>query len=345
MAIIPFLVLFSLLIFVHEGGHFIFSKLFGVKVKEFGFGYPPRIWGRKIRGTIYSINLIPFGGFARIKGEEGETSDASDADSFATQPAWKRVLIIGGGVLGNFILAWILLTLLFAFGNPTLADKVWVEKVEPGSPAEEAGITSGDYILSFEGERVETADELVSLLNENRGKRSLLEVEREGEVRQIFAVPRVDPPEGEGPLGFFISSAVKYEKTAFWKAPFAALVEVTKTLGQMVLFVFELVGDLFRGEEVLIGGPVAIFAITETYASRGLRVFIQFITFLSMNLIVVNLIPIPALDGGRLLFITIEAIRGKKISPRTERVVNSLGFVFIIIVMILISIKDIQTFF
>ncbi len=345
MALIPFLVMFSLLVFVHEGGHFIFAKLFGVKVEEFGFGYPPRLWGKKIKGTLYSINLIPFGGFARLKGEEGEVSGVSDADSFAVQSAWKRALVISGGVLGNFILAWILLTLLFTFGNPTLADKVRVDLVNADSPAAQVGIKAGDYILSFEGEEVETADELVSLIVENKGKLSVLEVERGGEIQQVSAVPRADPPEGEGPLGFVISNAVEYQKTAFWKAPFTAFVEVTKTIGQMVRFVFRLVEDLFRGKEVLIGGPVAIFAVTETYASYGLEVFMQFIAFLSMNLIVINLVPIPVLDGGRLLFIAIETVRGRKISPQTERFVNSLGLAFIVILMILISIKDVQTFF
>ncbi|PJC23060.1 peptidase M50, partial [candidate division WWE3 bacterium CG_4_9_14_0_2_um_filter_48_10] len=129
MAIIPFLILFSLLVFVHEGGHFLLSKLFGVKVTEFGFGYPPRVWGKKIKGTLYSINLIPFGGFARIKGTEGEYSGVGDADSFAVQPMWKRVVITAGGVLGNFVLAWVLFTILFVVGNPTPAGKVYVDEV------------------------------------------------------------------------------------------------------------------------------------------------------------------------------------------------------------------------
>jgi len=345
MAILPFLVLFSLLIFVHEGGHFILSKLFGVAVEEFGFGYPPRIWGKKIRETIYSINLIPFGGFARLKGEEGEVSGIGDADSFAVQLMWKRILITSGGVIGNFILAWALFAVLFAIGNPVPAGKVYVGEVREDSPAAEAGITAGDHVLSFGGETVETADELVSLINENVGKPSVMEVEKEGEVGQVTAVPRADPPEGEGPLGFVISSAMEYEKMAVWRTPFTAFIEASKMAGQMVRFAFKLVGDLIRGEEVLVGGPVAIFALTETYASYGLRIFMQFIAFLSINLVVVNLIPIPALDGGRLLFIAIEAIRGKRISPQTEQFVNSLGFVFLIILMILLSIRDIQTFF
>jgi len=345
MAIIPFLILFSLLVFVHEGGHFLLSKLFGVRVDEFGFGYPPRVWGKKFRGTLYSINLIPFGGFARIKGTEGEISGIGDADSFAVQPMWKRVLITCGGVIGNFILAWILFAVLLAVGNPTPANKVYVDEVKEGSPAALVGISTGDYILSFEGEKVETADELVSLTKKNAGKLSVMEVEYEGVVRKAAVVPRADPPEGEGPLGFMISTAVKYERAAFWRAPFAAFTETTKTVGEMVGLAFKLVRDLIRGEEVLLGGPVAIFALTETYVSYGLRIFLQFIALLSLNLVVVNLLPIPALDGGRLLFVAAEIIRGKKPSPQTEQFVNSLGFALLIFLMILLTIHDIQTFF
>jgi regulator of sigma E protease len=345
MAIVPFLILFSLLVFVHEGGHFLLSKLFGVKVREFGFGYPPRVWGKKIKGTLYSVNLIPFGGFARIKGTEGEVSGIGDADSFAVQPLGKRVLITCGGVLGNFVLAWFLFAVLLIVGNPAPAGKVYVDEVRSESPAALVGISAGDYITSFGGEKVETADELISLTKKNAGSPSVLEVERGGERWEVTAVPRADPPEGEGPLGFVVSTAVAYEKVAVWKAPFTAFAEATRTVGQMLRFAFKLVGDLIRGEEVLLGGPVAIFALTETYVSYGLKIFIQFIALLSVNLVVVNLFPIPALDGGRLLFVAAEIVRGKKVSPQTEQFVNSLGFAFLIFLMILLTIHDIQTFF
>ena len=258
---------------------------------------------------------------------------------------WKRVLITCGGVLGNFVLAWILFVVLFAVGNPTPAGKVYIDEVKEGSPVALVGIAAGNHILSFEGEKVETADELISLINKNVGKLSVIEVERDGETRLAAAVPRADPPEGEGPLGFVVSTAVKYEKAAVWRAPFTAFAETVTTIGEMIRFAFKLVGDLLRGEEVLIGGPVAIYALTETYASYGIKIFLQFIALLSVNLVIVNLFPIPALDGGRLLFVAVEIIRGKKPSPQTEQFVNSLGFAFLIILMILLTIHDIQTFF
>jgi regulator of sigma E protease len=342
MAIVPFLVLFSILVFVHEGGHFLFSKLFGVKVEEFGFGYPPRILGKKIKGTIYSINLIPFGGFARIKGEDQRVKGK---DSFSTQSLWKRALIIFGGVLGNFLLAWALFTVLLVVGNPVPGEKVFVDEVLEGSPAAEAGIEAGDHILSFEGERVETAQELISLTDEHLGKASVLEMEREGEVREVAVTLRTDPPGGEGPMGVRISTGLGYEKTALWKAPFVAFGQVVGTVWEMVTIAVGMIRDAFRGEEVLIGGPVAIFAITGTYASYGLRIFLQFMAFLSLNLVIINLLPFPALDGGRLLLMAVETVRGKRVAPKTEQLINQIGFIILVILMVLLSVHDIRNFF
>jgi regulator of sigma E protease len=345
MALIPFLLLFSLLVFVHEGGHFLMAKLFGVGVPEFGFGYPPRIWGKKIGKTLYSINLIPFGGFARIKGAEGESEGLGDADSFAVKSKSKRALILCGGIIGNFLLAWVLFTFLFVIGNPAPANKVFVDEVVAGSPAADAGIEAGDYILSFNEEPVESSGELVALIDESVGQTTSLVIERGDETRSLTAMPRVGSSGEGGELGFLVSTGVAYNQAAVWKAPFIALGEVVNDGVQMVRIAFGLIGGLIKGEEVQVGGPVAILALTETYINYGIRIFIQFVALLSLNLVIVNLFPFPALDGGRLLFIAYEAVRGKRPSQRAERLVNSLGFALLIILMILITIKDIQTFF
>ncbi len=321
------------------------AKFFGVGVEEFGFGYPPRVLGKKIGGTIYSINLIPFGGFAQIKGMMAEDTGGKDHDSFASQPKLKRVLILCGGIFGNFVLAWILFVFLFIFGNPILAEKVLVEEVAEGSPAAEVGIAAGDYILSFEGEPVATADELVGLIADNVGRLSVMEIERGGETRLAAAIPRTDYPEDEGSLGLALSTGVAYEKAAVWRAPVAAAAEAIETVGQMARLVARLIRDLIRGETVEVGGPVAILALTETYASYGVRIFLQFVALLSINLVVVNLLPFPALDGGRLLFVVYEAVRGRRSPFRVEQFINNIGFIMIIILSFLIAVKDIRTFF
>jgi len=346
MAIIPFLIIFSLLVFVHEGGHFLVAKLFGVGVEEFGFGYPPKILGKKIGKTIYSMNLIPFGGFARIKGADTADSLAGEPDSFATQAKFKRALILCGGIFGNFILAWLIFTLLLIIGNPVPANKVLVEEVADGSPAASAGIAAGDYILSFGGGAVETADALVDLIDKNANRPSLMEIERYGKTLSITATPAAGlGSDSGGQLGIVVSTAVKYERSSILRAPFAAFGELVGLSWQMVRLFEQLVIDLFRGEAVEVGGPVAILALTGTYVTYGIRIFLQFIALLSLNLAIVNLLPIPALDGGRLLFIWYEAVLGKRPSYKIERRINSIGFVLLVILMTLITIKDLRTFF
>ncbi|NIT04455.1 RIP metalloprotease RseP [Candidatus Saccharibacteria bacterium] len=344
ISLLRFLIVLSVLIFVHEGGHFLFAKLFGVAVEEFGFGLPPRVWGRKIGGTIYSINLLPIGGFVRLKGEEGETLGFAAADSFAIKSKIKRVAIIAAGALGNFLLAWLTFSVLLGVGTEVPAGAALVEEVVSQSPASSVGIAVGDRIISFAGEKVETADELVGLIDENRGKSTVLEYERDGVKREVTVAPRIDPLPGEGSLGVVVSS-VAHEKVPWWKTPFSSFYYTARYLSGMVEGFWKALSNAFRGEPTVIGGPVAIFALSQAAASGGVDVFLQFMALLSLNLVVVNLIPIPALDGGRILFIALEALRGKKLSPRVERAFNSLGFAFLLFLIVLLSIRDIRTFF
>lgn len=330
------------------------ARLFGVAVEEFGFGIPPRVWGKKIGETIYSLNLLPIGGFVRLKGEMGETlgfggpagsSRASGgADSFAVQSKFKRAGIVAAGALGNFILAWLAFSLLWGLGKNVPAGKVLVNEVAFGSPAIAAGISAGDFILSFNGEVVETAEELLGLTQKNLGRIVEIGFEREGTAAAVSLIPRTDPPEGEGPLGVGITTAVKEEKASFWQAPWFGLRETFQTLATMLKSLGQMVGNLLRGEEVMVGGPVAIYAFSKTYA-EGFKPFVDFMALLSLNLVVVNLLPIPALDGGRILFIGIEALRRKKLSPRTETAINSVGLAVLITLIVLLSVRDIRTFF
>uniref|UniRef100_A0A832E0T9 PDZ domain-containing protein n=1 Tax=candidate division WWE3 bacterium TaxID=2053526 RepID=A0A832E0T9_UNCKA len=344
LPILRFLVLLSVLIFVHEGGHFLIARLFGVAVEEFGFGIPPRVWGKKIGGTIYSLNLLPIGGFVRLKGEEGETLGFGGADSFVVQSKLKRAGIVAAGALGNLFLAWMAFSLLWGIGKTVPAGKVLVNEVSLGSPAYSAGISAGDYIVSLDGEKVETAEELLDLTKANLGRLVTLGFEREGAFGAVSVIPRSSPPEGEGPLGIGITTAVKEEKASFWQAPWFGLRETFQTVSLMIKGLGNTVADLFRGEEVMVGGPIAIYAFSRVYAD-GFKPFIDFMALLSLNLVVVNLLPIPALDGGRILFIGIEALRRKKLSPRTEMAINSAGLAILIVLIVLLSVRDVRTFF
>ncbi|MEX1061716.1 MAG: M50 family metallopeptidase [Patescibacteria group bacterium] len=344
--ILRFLLLLSVLIFVHEGGHFLLAKLAGVKVEEFGFGIPPRLWGRKWGDTLYSLNLLPIGGFVRLKGEEaGETLGFGSADSFAVKSKLKRVGIIAAGALGNLVLAWVLFSVLWGVGNLVPAGKVLVSEVLQGSPAQTASIKEGDFILSLSGMPTEGVEELVKLTQENVGKTVVLAVESAGEVKEVTVLARSQPPAGEGPIGFAVETATKEVKLPFWKAPIAGLVTTFESLGMMIKGIGTIIGNIFRGEEVAVGGPVAIYALTAVVADGGVKPFLSFMAILSLNLVVVNLLPIPALDGGRILFIGIEALRRKRLSPKTEQLINSLGFALLIVLILLLSIRDLNTFF
>ena len=309
LSIIRFLFLLSVLIFVHEGGHFLIARLFGVAVEEFGFGIPPRIWGKKIGGTIYSINLLPIGGFVRLKGEEGETLGFGGAGSFAIQSKLKRTGIVAAGALGNFILAWLIFSLLWGLGK---------------------NVSAETFLPNPHKDSLE--------------KTATLGFERDGEAVSVSIVPRADPPEGEGPLGVGITTAIKEEKVPFWKTPWFGLKETFETITMMIKSLGGTVTSLFRGEEVMVGGPVAIYAFSKVYAD-GFKPFLDFMALLSLNLVVVNLLPIPALDGGRILFIGIEALRRKKLSPRTEAAINSVGLIILIALIVILSVRDIREFF
>jgi len=321
------------------------AKLFGVDVPEFGFGYPPRLFSKKIGKTIYSINAIPFGGFARIKGLDSGEPGAGDPDSFVSQTKVKRTLIICGGIFGNIVLAWLLFIVLSVIGNPIPANKVLVEGVAAGSPAESAGIIAGDHVVTFAGEQVTTADELVALITKNVGRSTEMEIEHAGEIHLVTAVPRAASPSGEGPLGVSIITGTTYQKVSLWRAPFTAFREVVVISREMIRVVGQLFGSMFQGKAVDVGGPVAVFALTETYSSYGVRIFLQFIALLSLNFFIFNLLPFPALDGGRLVFIAYEAIWKRRAPVRMERFVNNFGFTLLIILSVVIAVKDIKAFF
>jgi regulator of sigma E protease len=209
LSFIRFLFLLSVLIFVHEGGHFLFAKLFGVSVEEFGFGIPPRVVGKKIKDTIYSLNLLPIGGFVRLKGEDGETLGFGGADSFAVQSKVKRALIIAAGAFGNFVLAWLIFSVLLVVGVPVSSGKVLVLEVSEGSPAEKAGILPDDFILSLGGQEASSAETLTDLTKQNLGEQVVVEVESGGEIRSVEVVPRENPPKGEGSLGVLVQTATE----------------------------------------------------------------------------------------------------------------------------------------
>jgi len=318
-----------ILIAGHELGHFIAAKGFGLRVDEFGIGFPPKIYSRKKGETKYSINALPFGGFVRIHGESTKEEEGLEdpGRSFVHQPAWKRVAIILAGVFMNFLIGWIAFSVVFTAGIPT---RVFIEDVSPGSPAAEAGIKAGELLVGYS-----SSEEFVMVVNENIGDEIV--------VNGKYVVPREDFPEGEGPLGVVLLEGGS-EKQGFGRSTILGLTEASKTTGLIAKSFGNVIKGLFTGNFEVAGqvsGPVGVFKILGDTAELGVVSLVQFLGLISLNLVVINMIPFPALDGGRFLFIVVEKLIGRRIDRKFEAIVNGIGILLLLSIMVIVTARDI----
>ncbi len=337
IGIIAVIISLSILILVHELGHFLAAKKFGLLVEEFGIGLPPRIWGKRIGETVYSVNALPFGGFVKIFGEDS-SSNLENSRNFIFLPIWKRSIIISAGVLMNFLLGWLAISLVFSIGIP---QTVLVTDVSLNSPASQIGLNAGDKIIGFSN-----VDELIKFIDGNRGKEIVLKVKRQGEVKEFKTIPRINPPEGEGALGISLVEAGLPKKNllASVREGFKTSVEMIKNI---FFAFFNLIVKAFVGKASLeqVAGPVGIVKITAQAGSLGFVYLLQLLALISLNLAVLNIFPFPALDGGRLLFLLIEKIKGSPLPQKFERYANVAGMALLLFLMLIITIKDIANFF
>lgn len=359
MVLIILIAFFSLigLIVLHEFGHFILAKKFGVRVDEFGIGYPPRLIGKKIGETIYSLNLLPFGAFVKLPGEIG---GAGDERSFSSQSVGKRVLIAFGGVASFWIISIILLTTVIILGAPTaitdeeneglINPKVQIVMVAPGSPAEKAGLKVGDTVkqLTIGSQKlgVNKVKEMQEFTNNHRGEEVIATIERGKAVFNISLVPRLHPPEGEGATGVaLLRTAIK--SYPWWEAPWRAISATGNLTVTIILGWTQALKNVFSGlpSGAQLMGPVGIFSLFTQVSQLGVVYFLQFIAIISVNLALLNVVPIPAVDGGKLLFLGIEAVRRKPVPPRVEQNLTTFFFSLLIALMIWVTIKDIARLF
>lgn len=345
MIIFLIIISLSVLILIHELGHFSAAKMFKVPVSEFGIGFPPRLFSKKLGETVYSINALPFGGFVKIEGEDGENS--GEEKSFLNIAAWKKAVILSAGVVMNIILGWIVLSSIFFIGTPQY---LAIDKISPGSPAEVAGLFEGDVIMGarFGQEKLEeaiTADGFVEFVSSAGEEPITLSLKRGGKDLEIVLSGRESPPPGEGSLGVAIAS-IGFGKMSFFEAVKEGLLFTIFTLKMVVVALFQLVTGLFVDPKIIedVAGPIGIFAIASQAGELGLVFLFQLMAFISINLAVINLIPFPALDGGRLLFLAIEKVKGSAISFKTQSIFNIIGFAILIMLMIAVTIKDVLVF-
>lgn len=328
--------LFVVLIVAHELGHFITAKLTGVKVEEFGLGYPPRLLGFRRGETIYSLNLLPLGGFVRLLGEE----DPSYPRSLASKSIKARLLVLGSGSLMNALLPLILLTVSFMIPRSVEVADVLIKEVAPGSPAALAGLTPGDRVLRVNDQEVRSAADIIFQTRLHLGSPLSMQIERDGVQQVVSLVPRWEPPSGEGPLGVSLKSGE--EKVVRVSSPLG------RAFGQSVGSLWDtlrLYGNEIRGwlkgrPAPQVGGPIAIVQISSEVARMGPSPLFAFAALLSLNLAIINLLPIPGLDGGRLAFVVLEGVRGRRLSPALERRIHIFGFLLLIVLIFLVSYFD-----
>lgn len=357
--ILLFLLLLSVLVLVHEWGHYIAARKSGMTVEEFGIGFPPRLFGwKKASGTTWSINAIPLGGFVKIKGESGE--NATDPDSFASQGWWKRFAVVVAGVVMNLVLAWVLFTVGFLFGLPAIVENgveegvvvtdraVNIVDVLPGSAADQAGLQIGDRVTTIDGVAYDAGEAARNALvpHSDASPLSLVILRHGGETQTFAITPTYLSELGREGVGISLveTGFIRYP---WYLAPWKGL-QTTLAATRDVLGAFGgLIVSVFRHEDVSanLSGPVGIAVLTGQVASLGWSHMVQFAAMLSINLAVINILPFPALDGGRLVFLLYEVVRRKKVTPVFEQTVHALGFALLLLVVVIVTVKDIVHLF
>lgn len=365
-----FIAVIGVLVIVHEFGHFIVAKRAGMKVEEFGFGFPPRLFSIKKGETVYSINLIPFGGFVKIYGEDSEHRDAPR--SFASKPIGTRLKVIVAGVVMNFLLAVFLLMLGNYIGirvgigdeadkiSAAARDKkVQILRVVEDSPAYQAGLKIFDEIIGFEVNKghlcdsqrcpllvtVSTAQEVREYIAVNAGGKIELTVRRNSQIEtKEILLPGKD--DGDGLLGI-VPARTGLLSYPWYEAVWRGLTDAVFMTGQTAVGYYQLFSTLLLKGQLLadVSGPIGIASVTGQAAAAGFRFLIQFVALISVNLAILNIIPFPALDGGRALMLIVEKFRGSPVNQKVEAAINSVGFALLILLMIYATVKDIGKFF
>jgi len=337
LGILSFFLILAVLVLVHEAGHFGAAKLFGVRVEEFGIGFPPRVKTWRRRGTLYSLNAIPLGGFVRMLGENGDDSEPS---AFGAHPPWQRFIILAAGPVMNIALAFAIFFFVFTLGSPRTLSVV--TSVAPGSPAHAAKLLPGDRITAVDSRSVHWADELVTMTNQHLGQDVQLRVVRRGHLfsATLFARPADRRPTDQGPLGIGVSQTaiVSY-------SPTESAGRAASSVWAMVAGLPAFIRSIGQHGGAQVTGPIGIAHITtqtvQQEPQEGPGVLLYLMALLSVNLGVLNLFPIPALDGGRLVFVLISWIRRRNLDPQLEGVIHLVGMALLLLLILVVSYQDI----
>lgn len=340
LTLLSFVLVLSLLVFAHELGHFVLAKRAGIRVQEFGFGYPPRLVGIKVGETIYSLNLLPLGGFVRM---QGENDQPGDPHSFATKTKWQRAAVLIAGSAMNLVLAPLLFTTALIVGEQTpcaSCDRVQIYGVLPNSPAAAAGLREGDVFVRIEAREIRTPQDVRLVVQQRLGQPIPIVVAREGRQQPpVTVVPRTNPPEGQGAIGIRLGPEIVTVRHPVAQAVPLGLQRTGQTLR---LFWRGIQAIASREVPAQVAGPVGIAEMTGEAARAGLANLLQFTAFLSIQLAIFNMLPIPGLDGARLAFVAIEgARRGRRFNPQVEGLIHFVGLMLLISLMVVVTYQDI----
>ena len=331
LTLVASVVIFGFLIFFHELGHFAVAKKVGIGVYEFAIGFGPKIISWKSGETDYSLRAFPLGGFVRLVGEDPEEADVEG--SFQQQSVFKRFAVIAAGPIMNFILAILLFSLIyFAFmGVPSTI----IGAIEPGEPAQQVGLQEGDRITAVAGESVQGWNELTALIHAHPEQEISIEFEREGTVQSVQVVPQLEPETGQGRIGIgtqsrmfaLLPSLIMGVEYTFW------------LLGFFITSIVQMISGTIAPDVV---GPVGIISLVGEVARTGITDLLSLAAIISLNLGFINLLPVPALDGSRLMFLLLEGVRGRPIDPKKESFVHFIGFTLLILLMLVITFNDVS---
>lgn len=336
LGVITFFAILCVLVVAHELGHFTLAKLFGVRVDEFGLGFPPRVKGWRRGGTLYSLNALPLGGFVKMLGENGEHTSP---DSFGMKPPWQRFLILVAGPAMNLLLAVSIFFFSFVHGVPT--QLAVVTQVVPGSPAAGGGLRVGDQIVAVDGLGVRYGDDLRSAVLTHAGHRVYLEVMRGKQRVFTSVVPRLHPPPNQGAMGIGLAKVANVGYS-----PQESLTRSVSILGTMIVAIPQaLAGGLSASPNSGVSGPIGIAHITTRVVAQepheGPSALFTLMALLSANLGVLNLLPFPALDGGRIVFVIISALRRRNLDPQLEGAIHAIGMAVLLLFIVVVSYNDV----
>ncbi|MEW6274502.1 MAG: RIP metalloprotease RseP [Bacillota bacterium] len=332
---------FGLLIIFHELGHFILARAVGIQIHEFSIGFGPRLFSIPRGETAYNLRLFPLGGFVRMAGMDPEEKITDEARSFNKKPVWQRMLVIGAGSVMNFVLAILILALIFMIqGVPALTPEglpkvtTVVEQLVPGGPAEKAGLLPKDKIVAIDGREITSWEQMTEIIGARPDQNLTLTVRRAGEVKEILVTPRRDE-QGKGKIGVYPAPELRRLSL------FSALAAGTEYTVRVTAVIINFIGQMISGRAPAdLGGPVRIVWEINRAAEFGMFNLLQLAAFLSINLGLFNLFPVPALDGSRLMFLTVEWVRGRPVDPVKENFIHMIGFGLLILLIVVITYND-----